>query len=107
MKAIKDLTFRQVAISVPILAIVVWVLFQFVILPNSSPVQRTQFFPPSASTPYPYLWEAVVLIVGIWFIRQYRNRKDLKVWRITAFAILLASFCGLLVTLAIRLTWHI
>jgi hypothetical protein len=101
----KDLTFKQVAISIVLLCVVDWAFFQFVYLPRATADERATVFPKSLSTPYPYVWEVVVIGVAVWFIYKFRTRPDLRSWRVAAFAIMFASLCGLAATLVIRVSW--
>jgi len=68
-----DLSIRQVAIAVPILAILNWAVFQFAVLPNMSEEQRRQLYPGWISSPSVYALCFIFIVFALWFVFLYRG----------------------------------
>jgi len=104
---LKDLSLRHVAVIVPAFTLVAWVVFQFAILPNVTEGQREHLYSGSGSTPYLYAMNIAFICFAIWFVFSYRGPLATPERKTVIFAIALGSVCGMLLTIAIRLTWHI
>lgn len=104
---LSDLSFRQVAIGVPVLGLLNWAIFQFAILPSMSANERKQLYPSWIPWPYLYLICLSFITVAFWFVFRYRGTLATDERRIALFAMALGSLCGILMILALRLAWHI
>jgi len=103
----ESLSFRQVAVGIPILALLNWGIFQFGILPKMPEQERKGIYAGWMSTPYPYVISLAFVCAAIWFAFSYRGRSSTHGRRIAAFGMALATVCGMLLMLVIRSTWHI
>jgi hypothetical protein len=104
---LEDLSFRQVAVVIPILALLNWAIFQFGILPKMTEQERNAIYAGWMSTPYPYVISLGLVFAAIWFVFSYRGRFSTQGRRIAAFGMALGTVCGMLLILVIRITWHI
>jgi|GEM_PF-4737673 len=104
---LSDFTLRQVALGVPLLGLLNWAVFQFVILPSMSADERKHLYPTWIPWPYLYLICAIFIAVAFWFVFRYRGTLATAERRIALFAMALGSICGLLMIAVIRFVWHI
>ena len=104
---LEDLSLRQVAVAVPIAALLNWAVFQFAVLPNMTEPERRRIYSGWMSNPYPYAIAVVLICAAIWFVFLYHGRHLKHGRRIAAFGIALGALCGMLMILVIRITWHI
>jgi hypothetical protein len=104
---VEDLSFRQVAVAVPLLGLCNWALLQFVMLPEMAEEQRRRLYLGSVLTPYLYGISIAFVCFAVWFVFSYRGPLATHGRRIAVFAMALGSVCGMLMILVIRLTWHI
>jgi len=70
------LSFRQIAVAIPILALLNWAIFQFGILPKMTEQERKAIYAGWMSTPYPY-------VISLAFVCAAR-RRHIKVDQIKA-----------------------
>ena len=104
---LEDLSLRQVAVAIPILALLNWAIFQFGILPKMTEQERNEIYAGWMSTPYPYVISLAFICAAIWFVFSYRGRYSTQGRRVAAFGMALGAMCGMLLILVIRITWHI
>ena len=104
--SLENLSFRQVAVAVPILGLLNWAIFQFG-MSRMTEQERRGIYAGWMSTPYPYAISVALVCTAIWFVFFYRGRYATHGRRITAFAMALGALCGMLMILVIRVTWHI
>ena len=103
---LKDFSFRQVAVGIQILGLLNWAFLQFAALPNMSIQERKEMYSGWMSTPYPYALSVLGICALIWFAFFYGGRHSTHGRRIAAFAMALGALCGMLIILAVRLTWR-
>ena len=104
---IENLSMRQVAVAVPILGLFNWAIWQFALLPGMTEQERTGIYSGWLSTPYPYAVSVAYILAAVWFVFSYRGRYSTHGTKIAAFGMAMGAFCGMLLTLLIRLSWHI
>lgn len=104
---LENLSFRQVAAGIFLLALLNWALLQFIALPNMSEHDRKEIYAGWISSPYSYaIAFALILALG-WFAFSYRGRYSTHGRRIAAFGMAVAGLCGMLLIIVVRVTWHI
>ena len=94
-------------IGVLTLATLDWAIFQFGFLPKMTEQERREIYPAWMSSPYPYAISLAFVCASAWFIFSYRGRYSTHGRRIVVFGMALGTLAGLLIRLAIRVTWHI
>src|SRR5262249_52287342 len=104
---LENLSFRQVAVGIFLLALLNWAFLQFVALPNMSEQERRGIYAGWISAPYSYGISVLIIFAFVWFAFFYRGRHSTHGRRIAAFGMALGGLCGMLMILVIRLTWHI
>lgn len=93
---LEELSLRQVAVAIPVLALLNWAIFQFGFLPKMTEQERNGICDGWMSTPYPYVISVALVCTAIWFVFFYRGRYATHGRRITAFAMALGALCGML-----------
>jgi len=104
---LEHVSFRQIAVAIPILAFLNWAIFQFEILPKMTSQERNEIYAGWMSTPYPYLISLAFICAAVWFVFSYRGRYSTQGRRIAAFGMALGTVCGMILILVVRITWHI
>ena len=104
---LRELSLGLVAVAVHVLVLLNWAGLQFVVLPNMSEDQRKHLYSGFASTPYPYIIGITFVCFAIWFVFSYRGPLMTEGRKTAVFGIALATICGMLLILAIRIAWHI
>jgi hypothetical protein len=104
---VENLSFRQVAAGIIVLALLNWALLQFVGLPNMSEQDRRGIYAGWMSTLYPYAISVLFIFAFVWFAFFYRGRHSTHGRRIAAFGMAFGALCGLVMIFVIRLTWRI
>ena len=104
---LENVSFRQIAVAIPILAFLNWAIFQFEILPRMTDEERSGIYAGWMSTPYPYLISLAFICAAVWFVFSYRGRYSTQGRRIAAFGMALGTVYGMILILVIRVTWHI
>jgi len=104
---IENLSLQQVAVAVPILGLFNWAILQFAVLPGMTEQERTGIYSGWLSTPYLYAVSVAYILAAVWFVFSYRGRYSTHGTKIAAFGMAMGAFCGMLLTLLIRLSWHI
>jgi hypothetical protein len=104
---LENLSFRQVAVGIFLLALLNWAFLQFVALPNMSEQDRKGIYTDWIFSPYSYAISVATIVALSWFAFSYRGRHATHGRRIAAFAMALGGFCGMLLSVLIRVTWHL
>ena len=104
---LENLSFRQVAFGIFLLAILNWAFLQFVALPNMSEQDRKGIYTGWISSPYSYAISVAIILAFGWFAFSYRGRHATHGKRIAAFGMALAGLWGMLLIVLIRVTWHL
>ena len=102
-----NLSFRQVAACIFLLALLNWAFLQFIALPNMSEHDRKEIYAGWISSPYSYAIAVALILAFGWFAFSYRGRHSTHGRRIAAFAMALAGLWGMLLIVVVRVTWRI
>jgi len=107
MRSLEKLSFRQVAVSIFLLALLNWAFLQFIALPNMSQHDRKEIYVGWISSPYLYAISGALILAFGWFAFSYRGRHSTHGRRIAAFGMALAGLCGMLLIIVVRVSWRI
>lgn len=101
-----DVSLRQVAVGIPVLALAYWAALQFAILPHISEDRRRHIYS-AVGAPYLRAASLIFMAFAVWFVFRYQGRFATHRRKIVVFALALGSFCGMILEFAIRTYWHV